>query len=473
LISRTKFNIFSRSALIASITLFLIVVKIIGQETRINDISIYGLTRTSKDIVIRDLFIQKGDRILIREIPETIKENQWQLLNTGIYADVEIIPTLLKQDSSEISFIIYIQEAWFIYPTPYLEIVDRNFNVWWKDYKHDLSRINLGTKIFINNLTGHRDRLDILVHWGYHDKYEAEYSLPYINKSNNLGIQLSGLWSNTKELGYNTDNNNKQERFLSEHELLKRLKLGISLIYQPKIRSKQRLKIELRNYQIDSTIYSSLNKSFLYSTNNKLIYPVFSYDFQFDRRNIKPHPTVGYAIYASIEKQGINSLRNALLTVFELKNYLQIFPKITLAQNFRTQINWITGIPDYYHNRALGEGDYYIRGYEYYLIDGQKYAYIKTSLQWLIHEGKWNLNKMMPIEALKKPPIQIYFTLNNDLGYVAQARGFNKGQFNDKLIWGGGIGLEILAYYDKMIQLEYSFNQLFENDVFLHLNLNF
>ncbi len=352
-------------------------------------------------------------------------------------------------------------------------MVDRNFNVWWKEYKHDPSRINLGTKVFINNLTGHRDRLDILVHWGYHNKYEAEYSLPYINKSNNLGIQVSGLWSKTKELGYYTDNNNNQERFLANRELIRRIKLSLALIYQPRIKSKQRWKIEWRNYRTDSLINNVLNKRFLNTINNWLSYPVFSYDYQYDCRNIKPHPTKGFSIYAGIEKQGFSELRNALISMFEIKNYLQIFPKITWTQNLKTQANWITENTDYFHNRALGEGDNYIRGYEYYLIDGQKFAYFKTSLQWLMYDGKWNLNQIMPIDALKKPPVQMFFTINNDLGYVAHTPGFNKGQFNDKLIWGGGIGLEIVAYFDKMIQLEYSFNQLFENDVFLHLNLSF
>lgn len=444
-----------------------------SQTLTIDSITILGLTRTSKEIVLRDLIIKKGDTISFQELPEIKRDNQFQLLNQGIFAAVEIIPSISKSNNRKVNFDIYITEALYFYPVPYLELVDRNFNVWWKEYKRDFSRINLGGKLYFNNLTGNRDRLDILMQWGYHTKYEIEYSLPFINKSKTLGFQISGLWSKTREIAYNTTEENKQQRKLSERTLLKRFKGSLGLIYQPKIRLKQRFLFEWRSYIVDSSVLNSLNEQFLITDNYKLSYPAFEYTIQYDKRNIKPHPSGGYLIEGSIEKQGFNKFRNALIGKVEIKDYFTLVPGLVLAEQFRLQANLMKNKTDYYHNRALGEDQFYIRSYEYYLIDGQQYGYLKSSLQWLIYDDKWDLSGIMPFDALKKAPIQVFLTLNNDLGYVQQQKGFLKGQFNNRVLWGGGVGIDIVIYYDKVIQLEYSFNQIFENDLFLHANLNF
>lgn len=59
------------------------------------------------------------------------------------------------------------------------------------------------------------------------------------------------------------------------------------------------------------------------------------------------------------------------------------------------------------------------------------------------------------------------------MGYIPSAKNVPKTNFNDKLLKGGGIGLEIVAFYDKMLQIEYSMNEKYEKDIFLHLNLSF
>ncbi|MCB0565677.1 MAG: hypothetical protein KDD01_15005, partial [Phaeodactylibacter sp.] len=62
--------------------------------------------------------------------------------------------------------------------------------------------------------------------------------------------------------------------------------------------------------------------------------------------------------------------------------------------------------------------------------------------------------------------------LNNDLGYTNDPYTARLNPLSNRLLWGGGIGLDIVLYYDKVIQIEYSFNDLMENGLFLHLNLN-
>ena len=49
---------------------------------------------------------------------------------------------------------------------------------------------------------------------------------------------------------------------------------------------------------------------------------------------------------------------------------------------------------------------------------------------------------------------------------------YNKEQFNtklgNKLLYTTGFGLDVVSLYDTTLRLEYSFNQLGENGLFLH-----
>lgn len=444
-----------------------------AQNLVIDSIIISGLTRTNKEIVLRDINIRPGDSLIEKKIPEVLIDNRLNLMNTGIYSQVKIGFERSVSKKDAVNILIHVDESWHIYLVPYLELVDRNFNVWIRDFNLDFSRINAGIKMFISNLTGNRDRLDGVAHFGYHDKIEASYWLPYVNKKQNLGIQFSGLWAKSKELAYATTESNVQKRWLSDTTLIFRKKFTAALIYQPRLRTRQRIKIEWRQIEIDKRVLDRLQPDYLGSPSGKLDYPVISYNITYDNRNIRPHPTKGFMIDFFIEKQGINNSRDALITKVDFKYFKRLSSNWTATQQIKNQNNWSNTPTDYYHNRALGDEIDYLRGYEYYIIDGQQYTFSKTSFQYLFYDKEWSLGNIMPIKSLRTPQVQFFFAFNFDMGYIPTAKNFNKTNFNDKLLKGGGVGLEIVAFYDKMLQIEYSMNEKYEKDIFLHLNLNF
>ena len=40
------------------------------------------------------------------------------------------------------------------------------------------------------------------------------------------------------------------------------------------------------------------------------------------------------------------------------------------------------------------------------------------------------------------------------------------------MLWGKGIGLDAVFFYDKVFKIEYSFNHLWESGIFFHFNMN-
>jgi len=67
----------------------------------------------------------------------------------------------------------------------------------------------------------------------------------------------------------------------------------------------------------------------------------------------------------------------------------------------------------------------------------------------------------------------MYLSLNNDVAYVNDTQ-FNQSNFlGNRWLLGGGLGLDLVLYYDKVIQIQYSINHLKEKGLFLHFKLSF
>ena len=79
----------------------------------------------------------------------------------------------------------------------------------------------------------------------------------------------------------------------------------------------------------------------------------------------------------------------------------------------------------------------------------------------------------MPLKAFKQMPLRVYISLNNDTGYVNDTQYLDQNPVGNTLLWGGGLGLDLVLFHDKVIQFEYSVNQFWEKGLFLHYKLNF
>ena len=138
-----------------------------------------------------------------------------------------------------------------------------------------------------------------------------------------------------------------------------------------------------------------------------------------------------------------------------------------------TKFNLIRKKQPYTHLASLGYEEDLISGYELYVIDGTDFAYLKTALRYQLININFQWGKIMPIKRMREMPLKCYLSLNNDLAFVNAPNYDHYGDLNNKLLWGGGIGVNIVVYYDKLINIEYSLNQLGEKGVFLNLDLSF
>ena len=122
----------------------------------------------------------------------------------------------------------------------------------------------------------------------------------------------------------------------------------------------------------------------------------------------------------------------------------------------------------YYLSRGLGYGKEFLRGYEYYVMDGQNFALLKSNLTFELLPKKQFHAKFIPLTKFATIPYAFYINLYADAGY-AKDRMFNEyNPLTNELQYSFGGGLDFVTYYDMVFRFEYSINKLGESGFFLH-----
>ena len=178
-----------------------------------------------------------------------------------------------------------------------------------------------------------------------------------------------------------------------------------------------------------------------------------------------PYPTRGYAVDFTLNKKGINKALNSWQASAQVSANWPVTKKSFVSLNFFGSIKLPFSQP-YFNRRLLGYSDVFMQGYEYYVVDGVAGGYIKASFT----RKMINFNLKIPGTRKLAPqriPINIYGRVYGNAGYI-----YNPDQGNNRLanqmLYSTGLGLDITSIYDFTLKIEWSFNQLGQNGIFLH-----
>ena len=123
-------------------------ISIETKEHQISKIIITGNKITKESIILRELSFKKGDLIDIAKLKKIEDESKVNLTNLNLFNFITISNTVNEKN---IIILIEVIERWYIWPYPILEISERNFNVWWDEFKSsnysDFSRFNYGLSL--------------------------------------------------------------------------------------------------------------------------------------------------------------------------------------------------------------------------------------------------------------------------------------------------------------------------------------
>ena len=284
-----------------------IITSIDAQSVEVTKITINGLKRTRASIVYRELTFYEGDTLTQMLLGEIMERNRNNLLNLGIFNEVDVNVTEWNTDLHTIEVTVDVHESWYIYALPILELADRNFNVWWTTYDHRLDRLNLGARLDFLNFTGRNDKLKGKLQFGYTPKQELEYRFPYINRQQSLGITIGMLHSINKEISYRTVDNQEQFIQLDERKLLDRWRVQASALYRPNLFIRYELSLTYQRYKVDEEIISEYNPRYFRNGDILNATLITKAIFQYDDRDFRIYPSKGIVARLEMEKTGFGA----------------------------------------------------------------------------------------------------------------------------------------------------------------------
>ena len=116
----------------------------------VKNIFVEGNQKTKARLIIRELTFNVGDTIPLSKFGKLLDDNRLRIMNTNLFNVAQLNVKNWKSGNlpiDEVSIVITVVENFFVYPVPIFGLADRNFNVWWKEQNHALSRTNYGFSI--------------------------------------------------------------------------------------------------------------------------------------------------------------------------------------------------------------------------------------------------------------------------------------------------------------------------------------
>jgi outer membrane protein assembly factor BamA len=383
----------------------------------------------------------------------------------------------LEYARDQVDILIDVNERWYTFPSPIFELSDRNFNEWWQNYNHDLKRINYGLRLYQFNMRGRNETLRLTAQFGFTRQFDLSYRIPYIDKKQKHGLIIDFDFSETKNLAYQTVNHKlaflPMEGMPADDILKSTRGGGLTYTFRKSFYTNHAVKIEFRNTNISDSVYFK-NPEYFGEGNTRQQYGRLSYQFTSDHRDYIGYPITGHFFSAGMSKLGLSSSDD----VNKLEVNLTYAKFIPLKHHFYLSNNtvgyWSTPEDLPYANfGALGYRKQLVRGYEIYVIEGPYYLLNKTTLKKRIFSRTYSLD-YLPIRQFRHIPLSIFLKTYADFGYVHNYPNYTISSIlTDKVISGVGFGVDIVASYDAVFRMEYSFNAEGEQGFFFHVRKEF
>lgn len=466
----------SRSALLPFLLLFCCVQSHAQDTTptpavpvRIMGITITGNAVTRDRIILRELVVKEGDVLSDAVLFESLERSRQNLANTALFNTVTVLPLYLAPGAVMVE--VTVNERWYIWPALIFDLADPNFNTWW--LTKDFDRVNYGLYLFKYNFRGQNETLYVKAQFGYTRQFALRYKVPYIDRRQLWGLSLGGSFyqqdeitagtvGNKRVLIANPDGSNRDE-WKGDMEL--------SLRRSHDVRHFWRLGYTQAEVQ-DTIVHVATDYFDREASTTRFL--SLGYALVWDQRDVRIFPRSGHYAEARIDRLGLGVLGENepdITTLYgTVKEWWQVQDKVTLALSVRGK--GTIGTPSYYVQEGLGY-THSVRGYEYYVIDGEHFALGKGNLILQLIKPRTYRLEAMPLEAFRTFYLALYLDLFVDAGYVWDSRYAEPNFLANQWMSGYGAGLDLVTSYDQVVRGEYTLNALGEHGFFLHFTQPF
>lgn len=437
-----------------------------GSCKRVDQIIIEGRRKTRDGIILREISVQEGDCLMPQQLDFLLEQNVLRLNNLRLFTKVNLQWRNSERAAAALVLYIQVNDRFPIMPEPEFEFADRNVNVWWTEQNADLRRLNIGLTLNHTNFRGNREVVSVTAEVGYTQKFGLSYAIPFIDKQKKHGIGASIFGLQNREIPYDTRDNKLAFYRSNEIFMLRRFDAAFWYTYRPAYATTHIAKLNYHHYWISDTVATYLNPQYLGKSAKEEDVLHFQYRYEYNGVDNWNYALTGNRFIAQFDQKLAVTNRYWQTSLnLHYDNYKKIAPKWFLANTIRARISTPQHQP-YIFRQNLGYEFDYIRGYEYYVMDGGAFALLRSNIK----RELLNVQIKLPIKYIDLIPIRIYGKLYGDVG-----AGYNRyilptDKVNNRLLYAGGFGLDIITLYDIKVRIEYTINHLGEKDLYLHRN---
>jgi len=434
----------------------------------IDSIVISGNKKTKDRIIRREVDFIDGDTIFAYNIENDLLWIKNRIFNLFLFHYVDL--TLTGPDSIEKHLHIVVKERLNISILPEGGLADRNFNEWWVTRNHDISRVYGGINVKLKNVWGLSHLFKFRAYAGFNEKIETSYFIPYLNKRLKTGLQVNALVEFNPQVAIQSiDHKLSYREFKSRGR--EKFSIGFLFIRRNEFYSQHQFGPYFQYASISDSIAILNPNYFLNGANTQKDFGL-KYIYSLDKRDFNNYPLKGHLFRMESDYQYLltedRSQTNLLSLKSEFTQFIPLGRRFYLAAGAMGKLSNPKQQP-YFNQRGLGYAREAISGYELYVIDGQSYGLIKTNLRWKVFSIKHSIN-FIPHHSFKSIPISMYFKIYSDAGYVADNAYNPYNNFlSNRLLAGGGAGIDIVTYLNLVGRIEYSINQLGQTGLYLHV----
>jgi hypothetical protein len=431
----------------------------------VEQIQVTGNHKTKQDIIIRELTFKQGDTLASDNIEQILERCRQNIINTNLFLTVEVF---YNESGDHIHVFVAVKERWYLVVLPEVYLADRSFNEWWYLRGRDLNRLTYGLTAKHFNLSGNNDQIKFKAMSGFVPYFEVSYAKPYIDKRKRIGIKAGAFYSTQRTMAYRTWND-RLDFFASENRMRER----IGALFELRLRNAHyhfhTINLGFTNTTIADTI-SKLNPR--YFGENTLHQKVLSfvYDYRFDRRDNRQYPLKGTLMLTQFNNYFVFKGYNQA----HIYGLFGIYQPLGHSLFFESTIRGKVSTPKkqfYPLIAGLGFANNLVRGYELYVIDGQHYALSKNTLKFEALKKTFNLKKFIKLPQFSTLPMAVYPNIYFDFGYTKNYfPSFSKSTLSNELLLGGGVGFDLVTWYNSNIRTSYSINKIGERKFFFGIS---
>lgn len=433
----------------------------------VSDIVINGNNVTKDAIVFRELTFEIGDTIPAQRWEEELRVSHENVQNTTLFNFVTFEQQEDESQSDAVILNINVVERWYIWVFPYVAYSDRNLNAWYE--ADDIRRFSYGVEMKYRNFLGLKHNIDFTFISGYNQNYGLSYDIPYMTGKQLFGFKFGGGYKRDKEVPYITENN-KIAYFNGDDKFAKQ---SAFVFVEPYCRLGHRNKFFV-NFSYNNTLFheglSSLNSDFANAKGTRFQYFALMATYKNDFRDEQNYPLNGHYFELLMEKVGFGAFESSP-DVFYAKITTDLYRPIKgrwyWASNLTMKMSPDADAP-YFLNQGLGYKNDYVRTYELYVIDAMNFALVKNNLKYAILNPVTRYIPFVKNERFGKIHFALYANLFFDCAYSWKMTVNQSSFLDNKFIFGTGVGIDFVTYYDKVLRLEYGVNDMGETGFFVH-----